>query len=89
MNEQKEIKGAIIRGYMRRGLLQIAFSETAEDVERRINFETLRAVFVVPWKIVENEEKWRPSKEDFKEAAYILNHIRKDKAAQIRKARKA
>lgn len=85
----KAINNAIVRGYMRRGLLQVAFSETADAVERRINFETLRAVFVVPWKIVENKELWRPSKEDFMEAAYILNHIRKDKAAQIREARKA
>lgn len=87
MNEQKEIKGAIIRGYMRRGLLQIAFSETADYPERRVSYDKMRVLFVVPWEIVENEEKWRPSKQDFKDAAYILNLIRKGKADQIREAR--
>lgn len=83
----KTINGSITRGYMRRGLLTVAISETAEDIERRINYDDLRILFVVPWKIVENKELWKPSKEDFMEAAKILNHIRKDKAARIRKER--
>jgi len=86
---KKEIKGAIVRGYMRRGLLQIGFSETAEYAERRVSYEKMSVLFVVPWKHVENEELWRPSKKDFMEAACVLNHIRKNKADQIREARKA
>lgn len=87
--KKEEIKGAIVRGYMRRGLLQIAFSETADYAERRVSYEKMNVLFVVPWKHVENEELWRPSKKEFMEAASILKLIRKNKADQIRKARKA
>ena len=86
---KRQIKGATIRGYMRRGLLGINFSETAEDTERRISYDKLTVLFIVPWRIVDNEELWQPSKEDFMEAAAILNHIRTEQAARIRKERAA
>lgn len=84
---KKDIKGSIIRGYMRRGLLQIAFSETADEIERRLLLDEMRALFVVPWKIVEDNDQWQPSKDAFKEAATALYHIRADRAAAIRNKR--
>ena len=82
------LNNAVIRGYLRRGLIDVQFNETdGATVERRLLVDELRAVFVVPWKIVENETNWKPSKEQFKEAAAALYSLRGYKARQMRAAR--
>lgn len=76
---------AIIKGYLRRGLIDVRFIESDEaTVERRLLIDELRAVFVVSWQIVENEANWKPSKEQFKEAAAALYSLRSNKARQLR-----
>ena len=82
------LNNAVIRGYLRRGLIDVQFNETAgATIERRLLIDAGRVVFVVPWRIVEDETNWKPSKEQFKEAAAALYSLRANKARQMRAAR--
>jgi hypothetical protein len=84
----KAINNAVIKGYLRRGLIDVRFNEAeGATIERRLLLDAGRVVFVVPWRIVEDVTQWEPSKEQCKEAAAALYSIRANKARQMRARR--
>lgn len=83
------IKDAVVRGYLRRGLIQVLFNtEEGAAIERRLYFVDMRAAFVVPLELLDKLEDWEPSKEDFQETVQWVHRVRAEKAARLRKARR-
>ena len=82
---------AVIKGYLRRGLVAVSFDESENAcLERRLLLDELRAVFVIPWQYVENRKRDRDSKVKaaFMEAVRALYSMRANKARTIRAARR-
>jgi len=85
----RTINNAVSLGYLRRGLLAIKFTEEENAVmERRIFVDDLRAVLIVPWRMVEDKTQWGKGKAEYQAAAAALNHFRNRKAAELRAARR-
>ena len=82
---------AVRKGYLRRGLVELRFDEAENAcIERRLLVVELRAVFIIPWRYVENRtaENDTKVKAEFTEAARGLYSIRANKARQIWAARR-
>lgn len=82
---------AVIKGYLRRGLVAVSFDESENAcLERRLLLDELRAVFVIPWQYVENRKRERDNKVKaaFMEAVRALYSMRANKARTIRAARR-
>lgn len=77
---EKEIKAAIVRGYMRRGLISVYVSDQVEQEQRRINFEQFSALYIVPWAIIEDKRTWAKSKKKFLNVVEGLYDARKEEA---------
>ena len=83
---------AVRKGYLRRGLVAVAFNEAENAcIERRLLLLELRAVFIIPWRYVENRTAENDSKVKaaFSEAVQALYSMRANKARQIWAARRA
>ena len=83
---------AVIYGYLRRGLFDLRFDESADAcIERRLLLDELRAVFILPWRYVENRTEANDSKVKaaFMEAMRALYSMRANKARTMRAARRA
>ena len=82
---------AVRKGYLRRGLVAVAFNEAENAcIERRLLLLELRAVFIIPWRYVENRTAENDSKVKaaFREAVQALYSMRANKARQIWAARR-
>ena len=82
---------AVRKGYLRRGLVELRFDEAENAcIERRLLVVELRAVFIIPWRYVENRtaENDNKVKAEFTDAARALYSIRANKARQIWAARR-
>ena len=89
---EKEMNGAIMRGYLRRGLVAVSFTETSlEDAEFRLYYGEngdIRCSFVVPWRVVENINLWQPTIGQYQYACEWLYRARASKAHDIIKWRR-
>ena len=85
----RTINNAVSFGYLRRGLLDIKFTDDENAcIERRILLDDLRAVLIIPWRMVEDVTQWEKGKEEYRAAAAALYHFRQQKAKELLAARR-
>lgn len=83
-------RSSLIYGYLRRGLVSLRFDESENAcIERRLLVDELRAVFILPWRYVENRTAASDGKVKaaFDEAVRAVYSMRANKARQMRAAR--